>query len=160
MKIFILLYGLHGGVIAPTFYTVAHKQYKWYTYDIHQHVMVAAKKYNVPPALIVGVIYAESEGYKRARGPIITQEGKRSRALGLMQVSPIYHWKHKNPDLLFDPKHNIFTGTRYLSYCIKLAKGNYKMALKNYNSGPASRFYNTPYIKKVLRIKNKLENSV
>ena len=64
-----------------------------------------------------------------------------SKALGLMQllketadwVSKRFKIPYKN---LFNPKENIILGTAYLSYLLKLWKGNKILAIASYNAGP------------------------
>jgi soluble lytic murein transglycosylase-like protein len=95
--------------------------------------------------LVACLIQAESEGKRKAHGP----KTKSGRARGLMQVMP-FHVKKKDRHRLFDSKFNITVGVRIFSGFVRKRRGNLVKALKDYNSGPASHYYNISYIREVL----------
>lgn len=133
------------------------KQYKWMTNSYFKIIYRASNKYNLPVTLTAAVIQAESQGKWWAKGKPVTVKtirGQwiRTRALGLMQVIPEFHWVGRPKKALRNPWNNIFVGTKYLAYCMKLAKWNVVRGLKNYNAGPGSSYYNWPYINKIIRL--------
>jgi len=135
-------------------YSILVNEYPWLTRSLYSTVVQSAFDNNLDPHFVLSVIQAESQGERFARGPIITGRDSlgrpfQTRALGLMQLIPEYHYNGNRNDL-FDPATNIRIGTKYLRYCLTVAGGNRIVALKNYNSGPGSGFYNTPYIEKIL----------
>jgi soluble lytic murein transglycosylase-like protein len=128
------------------------KFYPWYTQALHSLTTEASKKYKVDHAVLVALIQHESWGKRRARGkPVYYPKlGITVRARGYMQIMPVINYKGPASDL-DDPRLNIMWGTRYFAYCLRLAKGNYRTAIKNYNSGPGSKFFNRPHIRKIIR---------
>ena len=100
--------------------------------EIHKN----AKKQNVNPALLFGLIRRESAFFEKAHSPV--------GARGLMQIMPNtgrqiakelkQRWKGKNS--LYDPVRNIKYGSYYYKKLVKQFKGNYAMALAAYNAGP------------------------
>ena len=86
----------------------------------------AARTHGVDPRLVHAVIRAESGYNERAR----SNKG----ALGLMQLIPATAERMGVKDV-FDPVDNIFGGTRYLSYLIKMFNGDVELALAGYNAG-------------------------
>ena len=86
----------------------------------------AARTHGVDPRLVHAVIRAESGYNERAQ----SNKG----ALGLMQLIPATAERMGVKDV-FDPVDNIFGGTRYLSYLIKLFNGDVELALAGYNAG-------------------------
>lgn len=90
--------------------------------------------------IVLAIINAESRFERRA----VSSSG----AVGYMQIMPFnYGGPTKN---LFRTKTNIRVGVRLLKRYIDIAKGNMIIALKNYNSGPASDYYNISYIVKIV----------
>lgn len=93
--------------------------------SIHQ----AARRYNLPPGLIKGVIRAESNFQVSA----VSQAG----AQGLMQLMPAtaIELGVENP---FDIEQNIDGGARYLRQMLDNFGGDVKVALAAYNAGPGA----------------------
>ncbi len=117
----------------------------------------AARKYKVDPLLVKAVIKAESNYDYLA----ISKRG----AKGLMQLMPATARDMKVSDP-FDPKENIFGGTRYLKKLLGLFKGNLTHTLAAYNAGPNLVMEHggvpdfpetTNYVKRVLHHYNKLK---
>ena len=91
----------------------------------------AAMKYGVSQNWIKAVIAKETGGQFNADA-----YNKTSGASGLMQLTPITQ-KHLGVTNPFDPRENIFAGTRYLKELLTRYNGNIKLALIAYNYGPA-----------------------
>lgn len=136
-------------------YEVLKKQYKWMNPTYFNAIKKASVENEIPIGLIAAIIHFESRyGYGKkadyvnpsARGPRI-KKLKNMRALGLMQVLPI-NYKGPKEDLL-NPEINIKVGSAYLAKCYRWGNGSIIETVKNYNSGPRSKFYNMPYIKNV-----------
>ncbi|MCW8330925.1 lytic transglycosylase domain-containing protein [Photobacterium sp. SDRW27] len=91
-------------------------------YDLVLHY---TRKYDVPSALVLGIIKAESNFNPNA----ISYKG----AKGLMQLMDMnsQHWKI-DP---FKPEQNIKVGTAMISRLLKKYKGNIDLALAAYNAG-------------------------
>lgn len=105
---------------------------------------------NVNPYLTAAIIDAESSWKSSARGKDVTvnlTDGPRQAyAIGLMQVMN-FHVSDEN--ILWNPVYNVRKGVAILSHYQAIANGNLKITIKNYNSGPASFYYNHRYINKV-----------
>lgn len=95
-------------------------------------VDAAARRHGLAPALLHAVIEAESSYRARAVSP--------AGARGLMQVMPLTarDLGLERPALLFDPRHNIETGARYLKQLLERFGGDLAHALAAYNAGPAA----------------------
>ncbi len=89
----------------------------------------AAKLHQVEPKLIRSVIEQESAFHACA----ISSKG----AKGLMQLMPATIDQFKVGDA-FDPQQNIEAGATYLRQLLDKYKGDLKLALAAYNSGPAT----------------------
>lgn len=89
----------------------------------------AAQKWGVDPALVKGVIQAES-GY---RAGATSHAGAR----GLMQLMPSTAVSLGVTDP-YDPEQNIYAGTRYLKGQLERFGGDVEKALAAYNAGPAA----------------------
>jgi soluble lytic murein transglycosylase-like protein len=92
-------------------------------------IETAAKQYQVEPKLIRSVIEQESTFHACAISP--------KGAKGLMQLMPATIDQFKVGDA-FDPQQNIEAGTTYLRQLLDKYKGDLKLALAAYNSGPAT----------------------
>ena len=88
----------------------------------------ASKTYGVDKNLIKAVVLAESAGNSNAVSS--------AKAKGLMQLidSTAKDMGVKN---IWDPRENIFGGTKYLSKLLQQFDGNVDKALAGYNAGPA-----------------------
>lgn len=87
----------------------------------------ASKKFRIDKNIIKSVILTESAAKDTALS--------RAKAKGLMQLidTTASDMGVKN---IWDPKDNIYGGTKYLSKMIKKYNGDVKLALASYNAGP------------------------
>ncbi len=108
----------------------------------------AAQRYDVPVALVMAVVQAESGGDPYA----VSDQG----AMGLMQVTAGKFRSGQNP---FSPVTNLDVGTRYLASMLQEFHGNLRLALAAYNAGPGAvqKYHGVPpypetqaYVKEVL----------
>jgi hypothetical protein len=86
----------------------------------------AASRYEVDPALVRAIIFAES-GYNPAA---VSHRG----AMGLMQLMPGTA-KAMGVEDCFDPEHNIYGGVRYFRKLFNQFDGDVTLALAAYNAG-------------------------
>ena len=92
---------------------------------IHQ----AARQHKVDPRLIAAVARRESRFRVRAVSPV--------GARGLMQLMPrTARWLGVKDS--FNPRQNIFGGTKYLAMLLRQYNGNVDLALAAYNAGPGA----------------------
>lgn len=96
---------------------------------IEDSVQQAARKYDLPPGLIKGVIRAESNFRINAVSP--------AGAQGLMQLMPATA-KELGVTKPFDIDQNIDGGSRYLRKMLDSFGGDVKLALAAYNAGPGT----------------------
>lgn len=89
-------------------------------------IIDAARHWDVDAALVSAVIKAESDYNPR----IVSNKGAR----GLMQLMPATAQRFGVTDS-FDPRENIFAGTRYLRWLLKKFDGNADLAVAAYNAG-------------------------
>jgi soluble lytic murein transglycosylase-like protein len=97
-------------------------------------VDAAARRHEVPRALILGVIQVESSFKPRARS--------RAGARGLMQLMPrtaasLARRLGVDDDYAIDdPAFNVEAGTLYLAWLTRYFDGDLRLALAGYNAGP------------------------
>ena len=117
-----------------------------------ENINLAAKKYQIDRELIQAVIAVESCFKSRA----VSVAG----AQGLMQLMPATADRFGVSDS-FNPRQNIFAGSRYLKWLLKRFNGNLKYALAGYNAGEGrvDQYNGIPpfketqsYVKKVLAV--------
>ena len=108
-------------------------------FKIEKSIQNAARKYNLSPGLVRGVIQAESNFRVAAVSP--------AGAQGLMQLMPATA-KELGVTKPLDIEQNIDGGARYLRKMLDRFGGDVKLALAAYNAGPGTvRKYagNVPY---------------
>lgn len=130
------------------------KRYSWVNKSIFDLIFVNGSTLGWDNYLVVvPLIQAESRGKNYARGrPIFYSNSKEvHQARGLMQVMP-FHLNGRYPSkYLHYYSYNLLEGIAVFSMYFKKEKRNINRTLKSYNSGPNSRYYNWPYIKKIKR---------
>lgn len=92
-------------------------------------IQEAAEAFGIDPNLVKAVISQESSGKSAA----ISSKG----ASGLMQLMPETA-AEMGVSNIFNPKENIFGGTRYLKKMLDEFDGDVSLALAAYNAGPAA----------------------
>ena len=92
----------------------------------HEIVLKAAKEYEVDPALVKAIIFAESSYNPLA----VSKKG----AKGLMQLMPRTAAFLGVKDT-FNPENNIFGGVKYFKQLVTTFNGDIKLALAAYNAG-------------------------
>jgi len=102
-----------------------------FSHEVEYYAWKAALKYDISVYLIKSIIEAESSGRKYLKSHV--------GARGYMQLMPEtykdmgYNAKRQP---VYEAKYNIFAGTKYLKFLIRLFKGNLKLAIASYNCGP------------------------
>ncbi len=89
----------------------------------------ASAKYGVDKNIIKSVILTESAGNEKALSS--------AKAKGLMQLMDSTA-KDMGVNNVWNPKENIFGGTKYLSQMLQQYNGDVKLALASYNAGPGN----------------------
>lgn len=121
-----------------------------HTVKYAEEINEAANVHNVNPALIAAVIHAESNFKPFARSHVGAQ--------GLMQIMPATQ-RHLGCRNGFDPRQNIYAGSKYLKELLGTFRGNLVKTIAAYNAGPGAvkKFAGVPpysetrgYVKKVL----------
>jgi soluble lytic murein transglycosylase-like protein len=92
-----------------------------------RHIRAASKRFGVPAPFIKAVIHVESRFQPDAVSPVGAQ--------GLMQLMPATA-KELGVSDPFDPRQNIFGGTKYLARLTKKYNGDINDILAGYNAGP------------------------
>uniref|UniRef100_UPI0040559DAA transglycosylase SLT domain-containing protein n=1 Tax=Candidatus Electrothrix sp. TaxID=2170559 RepID=UPI0040559DAA len=112
-------------------------------------IRYAARAHKVDPLLIKAMIKTESAFNRHAVSP--------KGAQGLMQLMPATakDLQVKDP---FNPRQNIYGGTKYIKWLLKRFNGDLRLSLAAYNAGPARVKNKIPripetisYVRKVLR---------
>jgi soluble lytic murein transglycosylase-like protein len=103
--------------------------------DLAQIITDAARTYNVDPNLVAAVAFHESRFNVREVSPI--------GATGLMQLLPATGRSLGVSDL-FDPRQNIFAGTKYLKKQLDRFNGDVDSALAAYTAGYTNVKQNGP----------------
>lgn len=89
----------------------------------------ASEKFGVDKNLVKSVILAESAANEKAVSS--------AKAKGLMQLMDATA-KELGVRNVWNPKENIFGGTKYLSQMLRLYNGDISLALASYNAGPGN----------------------
>jgi len=122
-------------------------------------ISLAGKTFGVADSLIKSVIKAESANNPKAVSP--------AGAKGLMQLMDSTA-QDMGIDNAFNPKDNIFAGTKYLKQLLNRFGGDEEKALAAYNAGPATvdKYGGVPpyaetqnYVKRVLKNKEAFEKA-
>lgn len=92
-------------------------------------ISLAAKTFDINPALIAAVIHAESNFQAKAHSG--------AGAKGLMQINAPTQ-RYLGVRNIYDPRQNILAGTRYLKELINRFDGNLVNAIAAYNAGPGA----------------------
>ncbi len=92
-------------------------------------ILEAAEKFGVESDLIKSVIMVESGGNPNAKS--------KANAKGLMQLTDATA-EFLGVKNVWDPKENIFAGTKYLASMLRQYNGNKELALAAYNAGPGN----------------------
>ncbi len=108
----------------PAFMPADRSPERFTRYD--SYIRQAATLYQIPEELIRAVIKVESDYDPRAVS--------RANARGLMQLIPPTAERMMVTDM-FDPRQNIFGGTRYLRVLANTFNGNLELTIAGYNAG-------------------------
>lgn len=104
---------------------ISSRSHQEFLYDTH--ITDAARLFDLDPLLIKAVIKRESNFNPKA----VSAKG----AVGLMQLMPSTA-RDMNVTDRYDPRDNIFGGSRYLKHLSKLFSGDLDLVLASYNAGP------------------------
>ena len=102
------------------------KSYQQQQNNFDDLIQQASQQYGVSAGLIKAIMHTESGFNVHARSPVGAQ--------GLMQLMPATARRFHVSDV-YDPKQNIFAGTKYLSWLLKRFNGNMHLAIAAYNAG-------------------------
>lgn len=127
--------------IANNEYNILQNNFKWLTENRYKIIKEESRKKNVSLVFVCSIIQYESDGNSKA----ISKAG----AKGLMQLMNCHLKKNEKPEIFFSDKINIDRGTAIVKDFKIRAKHDIRKTLKNYNSGPNSKYYNEKYINKV-----------
>jgi soluble lytic murein transglycosylase-like protein len=97
--------------------------------DYDDLILEAAQYYTLPPALVKAVVAVESTFEPAAVSP--------AGAQGLMQLMPATARAMHVTDP-FDPRDNVFGGTRYLRILANDLAGDVRLTVAAYNAGPTA----------------------
>lgn len=114
------------GVFPRREWTFSEESQPLFDSKYNEIIVDAARHFDVDAALVSAVIKAESDYQPR----IVSHKGAR----GLMQLMPATA-KRFGVTNSFDPKQNIYGGTRYLRWLLKKFDGNADLAVAAYNAG-------------------------
>jgi soluble lytic murein transglycosylase-like protein len=115
-----------GGVFPRRSWKYSEESKPLWSSKYNEIIVAAAKQFDVDAALVSAVIKAESDYNPK----IVSHKGAR----GLMQLMPATA-KRFGVTNSFDPKENIYAGTRYLRWLLKTFDGNADLAVAAYNAG-------------------------
>ncbi len=129
--------------------------------DRYRHLIVeAARKHQVPPALVAAIMHAESNFNPRAVSPV--------GARGLMQINGITQ-RHLGVRNVFNAKENVHGGAKYLRELLSTFRGNKRLTVAAYNAGPGAvqKFRGVPpyketrkYVVKVMKLYSAYRHSL
>lgn len=93
----------------------------------------AAAAHGVSPDLVRAIIQCESGGNPNAKSS--------AGAMGLMQLMPGTA-RSMGVSNAYDPRQNIYGGTKYIAGCIRQFNGDWRKAVAGYNWGPGRKAFN------------------
>lgn len=117
-------------------------KYKWLDKELYSIIQFVAKANRLHPALVCAVIHKESRGNRYAVG----KAGER----GLMQ--PLVCHYSGNPDDLFNPLVNVYTGCKYLKRAYIKSNGNIRYTLTRYNRGLNCKLVENKYANDIIKL--------
>lgn len=130
MRTRLLVFSLAAAMAAPAFAAERPLAVKAFPHPVPQYlaqiITDAARAYDVDPNLVAAVAFHESRFNPRGVSPI--------GATGLMQLMPSTARALGVRDA-FDPRDNVFGGTKYLKKQLDRFNGDVDSALASYNAG-------------------------
>ena len=130
-------------------YSKLQESFKWLDKNLYFYVLNNSIKYDVDIKLICSVIYAESSG-RNLQG---SKNRNGTNDHGYMQVNDVHLRNEDDVRVLYNPAVNIEMGAKYLSKCLKKAKGDKLHAVRMYNQGMygnPQKYNNWRYVSNVL----------
>jgi soluble lytic murein transglycosylase-like protein len=115
-----------GGVFPRRSWKFSENSQPLFQSKFNDTIIEAARHFDVDAALVSAVIKAESDYNPRT----VSHKGAR----GLMQLMPATAARFGVTNS-FDPRENIFAGTRYLRWLLKTFDGDADLAVAAYNAG-------------------------